>query len=317
MNSSENNIKNIKKNGGHFSGWLMVKSVETGVTNMSKQYLNITFQDVTGTLDARKWEVYPSDLAILIPGRVVDVEGDIFSYKGQMQMKVLTINDVDQQNVIMEDFTQSSPLPLDFMKAELAADIKKIKNDDVRRIVDYLVKSHYEQYTTYPAAMSFHHAYFGGLLFHSLSICRMAEKVADNYTFLNRDYLIAGSLLHDIGKTIELSGNVSTSYTNEGKLLGHINIGATLIDEAAEQLNIKGEVPLVLEHIILSHHGVPEFGSAVLPRIAEAYVVHELDDLDSRLNMLGDSLATIDGGEFSLKLPGFDGRTFYKIKGTK
>ena len=106
MNSSENNIKNIKKNGGHFSGWLMVKSVETGVTNMSKQYLNITFQDVTGTLDARKWEVYPSDLAILIPGRVVDVEGDIFSYKGQMQMKVLTINDVDQQNVIMEDFTQ-------------------------------------------------------------------------------------------------------------------------------------------------------------------------------------------------------------------
>lgn len=140
MNSSENNIKNIKKNGGHFSGWLMVKSVETGVTNMSKQYLNITFQDVTGTLDARKWEVYPSDLAILIPGRVVDVEGDIFSYKGQMQMKVLTINDVDQQNVIMEDFTQSSPLPLDFMKAELAADIEKIKNDDVRRIVDYLVK---------------------------------------------------------------------------------------------------------------------------------------------------------------------------------
>lgn len=307
-------IKDIKKTGGRFKGPLLVKSAEEGVASNSKTYLSIVFQDLTGLLDAKKWEVVEGDTSTLIPGHVVLVEGDVFLYRGNMQMKVASVSPIDQTSIDLKDYITSSPLALEEMINELEQAIELIINPEIKTLTGELIHSNFERYTTYPAAMTFHHNYYGGILFHSISIVRLALKVADNYPFLSRDYLIAGALLHDLGKTVELSGNIGTSYTPEGKLIGHINIGVSLIHEAARKLNIEGEVPLVLEHMVLSHHGKPEFGSPIAPRTAEAYVIHCLDDLDSHLNMLESVLNTVDGGEFSLKIIGMDGRQFYKVK---
>lgn len=307
-------IKDIKKTGGRFKGPLLVKSSEEGVATNSKTYLSIVFQDLTGLLDAKKWEVVEGDLSTLVPGHVVLVEGDVFPYRGNMQMKVASVSKIDQNTIDLKDYITSSPLALEEMVQELERAIELIVNPEIKAITSELIHNNFERYTTYPAAMTYHHNYYGGILFHSISIVRLALKVADNYPFLSRDYLIAGALLHDLGKIVELSGNIGTSYTDEGKLLGHINIGASLIFETSRKLGIEGEVPLVLEHMVLSHHGKPEFGSPVAPRTAEAYVLHCLDDLDSHLNMLESVLNTVDEGEFSLKVVGMDNRQFYKVK---
>lgn len=306
-------IKEIKKIGGPFKGNLLVKNCDRGIASNSKAYLNIVFQDVTGVLDAKKWEIIPGDMDILVPGKIVFVDGEVFSYRGNMQMKVLSVASVDQESVDINEFMSGSPVDVEALKAELEKYLSSIANTDIQRITRFLIEDNYLTYTTYPAAMTFHHSYYGGILFHSLSIAKLADQLASDYPFLSRDYLIAGSLLHDLGKTIELSGNIATNYTTPGRLLGHINIGANLINNAAQKLGISGEVPIVLEHLILSHHGLPEFGSAVTPRTAEAFILHELDDIDSKMNMLEAALSGVDEGGFTTKLLGFDGRQFYKV----
>ena len=154
----------------------------------------------------------------------------------------------------------------------------------------------------------------GGLAFHSLTICSDALKIATNYPQLNKDYLISGSLLHDIGKLVELSGYIATNYTLEGNLLGHLQIGATILNDAAKKVKINEEKLILLSHIIVSHHGKAEYGAIKPPMTLEAYVIHNLDDLDSKMEMLSSTLENVEPGEFSKKIPWMDNISFYKDK---
>lgn len=307
-------IKDLKKTSGPFKSCFMVKSCIGGVSNNSKPYLNIVLQDITGTIEAKKWDVVSGDEEILTPGNIVEIEGTVHQYRGVNQIKINSASSIDSSSVDLDDFIPSCPIEKELMLMQLDAMIDMIENENIKKITEHLIKNNYEKYTVYPAAAQVHHAFAGGILFHSISICNLAIKVAEQYPFLNRDYLIAGSLLHDLGKTIELSGCVATTYTDEGKLLGHISIGAMMIDEAAKELNIVGEEVLILKHIILSHHGNPEFGSPVQPKTCEAFVVHSLDDLDSKLNILETSLKDLKVGEYSSKNIYLDGRQFKKTK---
>ncbi len=308
-------VKDLKKQTGPFKTMLMVKSCTVGVsTNNYKQYLNVVFQDVTGTIDAKKWEVQPGDEEILSPGKIVMVDGAVLVYRGVNQIKINSVTPVDNKDVDLENFIPSCPLEKEAMLNELDIYIEMIESDSIKRITKHLIKKNYDKYITYPAAAQVHHAFAGGILFHSISICKMALRISEQYSFLNKDYLIAGSLLHDLGKTVELSGYVATTYTDAGKLLGHINIGVDMIDEAAKELEIDDETVLILKHIVLSHHGQPEFGSPVQPKTAEAFVVHVLDDLDSKLNILSNALEGVDKGSFTSKIVFLDGRQFMKTK---
>ncbi|HBD06432.1 MAG TPA: 3'-5' exonuclease [Firmicutes bacterium] len=309
-----NRIIDLKKNVGQFKTNLLVKNCVGGVANNSKPYLNIVFQDATGIMDGKKWEVLPEDEKILTPGLVVEVDGTVLSYRGNMQIKVNSVKSIDQKSINMTDFVHTCPIEHEALLNELDSDLNLIEDKDIKAITEHIIKNNYEKYTTHPAAVSVHHAFYGGILFHSLSMCRQALKISEQYPFLNRDYLIAGCLLHDIGKTVELNGNIATSFTDEGKLLGHINIGAMIVDEAANELNITGEAPLILKHIILSHHGLPEYGSAVLPKTAEAFVIHALDELDSKLNILETALNEVEKGKYTSKIIYLDNRQFYKTK---
>ena len=166
---------------------------------------------------------------------------------------------------------------------------------------------------SYPAAVSIHHEYSSGLLMHSLSMADLAAFLCPIYD-CDYDILITGCLLHDMGKIIELEGPIVYKYSLEGKLLGHISIMCAEISKAADELKITSEVPLLLEHMILAHHGQPEFGSPVMPLTKEALLLSLIDNLDSKMVVVNKAIADIEPGNFSNKVFPLDNRSFYKPK---
>ena len=183
--------------------------------------------------------------------------------------------------------------------------------------MDEIFKKYYDKFLDYPAAVKNHHEFYHGLIFHTVSMCEIADFIASHYEDINRDLLISGCILHDIGKVVELSGPVATKYTDEGNLLGHLTIGMSIVREAAEKLNIKSEVPMLLEHMILSHHGKLEFGAAVLPSTKEALLLSMIDDMDAKMMMLEKAYENVKEGEYTERLFALDNRAFYKSRDYK
>ena len=211
-------------------------------------------------------------------------------------------------------FVERAPEAPNAMEEELNSFIFEITNANWNRIVRKLINDHKKAFFSYPAAKSNHHAFAGGLAFHTLSILRLAKNVTAQYSSLNKSLLYAGAILHDLGKTIELSGPISTDYTVSGNLIGHI----VLIDEqivlAAHQLkiDINAEDMLLLRHVVLAHHGLLEYGSPVRPQLLEAQVLHELDEMDASINMMTTAYQHVDPGAFTERLFGMDNRRFYR-----
>ena len=189
--------------------------------------------------------------------------------------------------------------------------LSSIKDEEVKRLTDHLIKKFYADYINYPAAVRNHHAFGSGLLYHSVTMADVAERVCEVYPSLNRDYLIAGCLLHDIGKTLELSGPVATKYTLEGKLIGHISIMQSELRKAAQELQISEETSLLLQHMILSHHGVPEFGSAIVPMTREALALSTIDNFDAKMQVLDNAFVGVDPGEWTARIFAMDNIAYY------
>lgn len=302
-----------KENGGPVNGQLfMVKSVTKALDSKGSPYFTVLLQDSTGTLEARKWSIDDVDIAVIVPGSIIRVDGLYQVFKGHPQLKINDVEGVSDSEVDMSRFIPTAPYDLGKLKAKLDDYINLIQDEELKTLTETMIKEHYQDYTSYPAAVTVHHAYMGGLLYHSLSICAMAIKTADQYQYLKKDYLIAGSLLHDIGKIKEFSGYKAVNYTNEGNLLGHITIGAMMVYEKGKELHIDEEKLLVLTHMILSHHGKPEFGSAKVPMTSEAFVLHMLDEMDSKLELLKGAYQATEEGEFTQRIPWMDNQVFYK-----
>lgn len=300
--------------GDHIVGQLLVVSVNKGTTDKGLSYLNITFQDKSGTIEAKKWDVSETDMKVLVPGAVVIVDGLINLYKNQPQLKVVGVSKVDSSEVVMANFARVSPIPLEELKARLDKYLNSFNDKDVEKVTRAVISHFYEKYTTYPGAVKVHHEFGSGILHHSLFMADVADAIAKIYTQVDRDILVAGALLHDIGKTIEYENPVAPVQTVEGKLCGHIAIGYAEFKRIVDELDIKSEVPLLLEHMILSHHGSLEFGSPVMPSTREALLLSEIDMLDSRQMILDKSLATVNDGEFTPRLWMMDDTSFYKPK---
>ena len=200
------------------------------------------------------------------------------------------------------------------MKKELEDFLSSFKDKDVELITRTVISHFYDKYITYPAAVKIHHEFGSGILHHSLTMAELADAVAKIYPQVNRDILVAGALMHDIGKTIEYENPIAPIQTTEGKLVGHIAIMYAEFKKIVDGLNITSEVPLLLEHMILAHHGKLEFGSPVLPATREALLLAEIDMLDSRQMILDKSLEAIKPGEFTPRLWMMDDTSFYKPK---
>lgn len=302
------------KEGESFEGELLLVNCIKGVSNNGQPYLSLTFQDKSGSIDAKKWDASENDVSVCVIGNVLKVSLEVIEYRGNLQAKVLGLFALDQQKVDYTRFSLASPIPQEELIRKLNNYISSIQNSDCQRIIDVCMKRHYDEFISFPAATRNHHEFASGLLYHTVSMLDLASSIHNLYQSINRDILLTGVILHDIGKTIELSGPIATKYTLEGKLLGHISIMVSEIRYIAEKENIHSEIPLLLEHMILSHHGEQEFGSPVPPLTREAFALHMIDDFDAKMIMIDKALDGVKEGEFSQRIPSLDGRAFYKFK---
>jgi len=294
---------------------VLIKSAEVRIAKNGKKFIAFNFQDQSGHISAKYWNASEADIAQFKPGEVVLLGGKRELYQGNPQIKINSLRLATQEEGNNPaDFMEKAPEATDEMSEALNEFIFEITNANWNRIVRKVLADHQQAFLTYPAAKSNHHAFAGGLAFHTLSILRLARSVAEQYPAVNKSLLYAGAILHDLGKTIELSGPMSTEYTVAGNLIGHIVLVDELVVEAAQTLKIdeNAEDMLLLRHVILAHHGLLEYGSPVRPQLLEAQILHDLDELDASINMLTTAYQHAEPGTFTERLFGMDNRRFYR-----
>lgn len=263
-------------------------------------YLNLVLSDRTGNLKAVVWDNVEHIAAHMIPGNHVQVTGLLSEYRGTPQLVVRSAEQCDP------DF---SPDPADFLPVT-TRNINAMF-DRLLQITDTLKTpwlqelfkrfwadaQFVQQFKTAPAAKKMHHAYLGGLLEHTLSMAILVDKIAGHYTGVDRDMLMAGAILHDIGKVHEFEYSSHIDYTSEGRLISHIVIGVQMIDEKLKQMqDIPQEQAVLLKHLVISHHGVREFGSPEVPKTIEAVLLNHIDEIDSKVKGIREFMASEDPG---------------------
>ena len=252
----------------------LVGNVTQGTNKSGAPYLNVELRDSSGSLASKKWEVDDSDYDVFVVGNIVEVLLEVLRYNDSLQGKIISVRTLKADDVDVTRFIKACPVPKEELMERFNKLVNSIKDKDCKALLDYFLKKFGDQIYNAPAATSLHHEFASGLLMHSVSLAEHADYFASFYVNdINRDLLVTGALLHDFGKMIELSGPAVYKYTTEGKLIGHISIMCSELREAANILNIKSEVPVLLEHIVLSHHGQHEFGSPVLPMTKEALII--------------------------------------------
>lgn len=293
----------------------LIKDASERQTKAGKPFLNLTFADESGEIGGMLWDSTPEDVKQFQPGAVVHVTGkrDSFRDKPQLNLdEVRLTKDDEPQDPAM--FVPHAPESTNQLKDDLRPYILSIHNQDWQAVINYMLKEHLPNFFTSPAAKTNHHAYAGGLAFHTLSILRLAKAVGGLYNGIDRSLLYAGAILHDLGKTVELSGPVATQYTTVGTLIGHISIIDGEIVQACDALGIDSERGdmMLLRHVVLSHHGLMEYGSPVTPHLLEAEILHRLDELDASIMMVQSAVAKVEPGQFTPRLFAMDNRSFYR-----
>lgn len=292
---------------------VLVKDVNCGVTSKGAPYLSMIIQDKSGEMEAKFWSVKEEDISKIYAGGIYDIQGDVISYNKSLQFRIQKMDSVLTE-VDLTQFCKSSKYSKDELKTMLFEYINSIKNKKIKAIVNELFIEYQHDILIHPAAKTIHHDYVGGLATHIIGMCKIGGFITEMYPLLNRDLVIAGIMLHDLGKLIELSGSVVCEYTIEGKLLGHISIMQAIVYEKAKNLKLEGEEIILLRHMILSHHGSYEYGSPVLPMIPEAEILTYIDNIDARMSTLEKAMDNITEGEFTKRLFSLEKRSFYKMK---
>jgi 3'-5' exoribonuclease len=292
---------------------LLIKSAARGIASNGKPFLTLMLQDQSGEIEAKLWDVSKEDEQQYIAEKIVRVVGDIQNYKGRIQLKLKQIRLAQPHEAPdISDFVERAPLTKEEMVERITQYVFEMRNPNLQRITRHLLTKYQAAFLEYPAATKNHHEFVSGLAYHVVSMLDLAKAIAVLYPSLDKDLLYAGVILHDLGKVIELSGPISTSYTVEGNLLGHISIMVSEISKAAEELNIQGEEVIILQHIVLSHHGKGEWGSPKPPMVREAEILHYIDNLDAKMNMMDRALSRVKPGEYTERVFALDNRSFYK-----
>lgn len=293
--------------------FLVVSFTKLTSTN-GNQYANIELQDKTGKIEGKKWSIDSEDIYVFTPGNIVSINGEVLLYKGNLQVKIYSGRELDKRAVDLSRFLIQSNYSLENLKERFNSLLNEIKDEEINNLVKTIFAKYEREIFSYPAAKTNHHNYLRGLITHSISMAEIASFVGSKYDNINLDILIAGALLHDIGKIIELSGPEITTYTTEGQLLGHISIGFSMLKDECNKLNITKEKATQLQHIVLSHHGKFEYGSPVLPATKEAILLSMIDDMDAKMELADNVLENVNEGEFSPRVFAFNDRCLYKPK---
>ena len=293
---------------------LLVSQVTQGVTTSGAPYLSVVFQDKSGSIDGKLWDVKDDQSVLIKPGAILTVVGEVLRYRNSLQLRIHNVLSASEQYEVA-DFVEETNIPIEHLKERINAVVDSLDDEIIKGITKEIIKRYENELYEYPAASRNHHDFKGGLATHVVAMIEIGEFVLSKYSLLNRDLLMAGILLHDIGKVFELSGPILTEYTLKGKLLGHISMINSLIHEVAvENKWVDKEQTVLLSHMVLSHHGQYEYGSPVLPMLAEAEVLNIIDNLDARLNMFEKLFETTEPQTFSARVFSLENRSFYRMK---
>lgn len=307
-------------NKGLVDGFCLIKSLDKKTSSKGDTYLDMTLSDADGEINAKLWR-YSAELhGEYTVNELVKIRGIVSQYQGADQLKIEKIRHViPEDGVNAGDFVKSADYSGEQMYKELYSIAEGFKDEDLRKIVTAILDDNRLALLYWPAAFKLHHAMRGGLLFHTLSIVRLAEGVCSVYPFVDRELLLSGAILHDVAKLSEFKvadTGVATGYSAEGNLLGHLAMGAMVIDKYAENLNINKKTAMLLEHMVLSHHGEPEFGAAVRPMFIEAELLSELDLMDSRVYEMREAVSAAPTDDFSGRVWAMDNRKLYNHQRT-
>ena len=294
---------------------LLVKDVKNGTTSKGSPYLSLTLQDKTGTIDGKFWDVKENEQALIQAGKILKFSFEVLLYKDKLQLRTNHVEEISEDEYNLEDFVISSDHSEVERRSLTQSLIDSIQNDVYRKLVIGMLSYVGDKFFTFPAASKIHHGWKGGLSDHSLSMATLADELCKHYPQLDRDLLVSAALIHDVGKTAELSGPVTTEYTLEGKLEGHISLANAWLSEVSEKLGVQErEETVLMHHMILSHHGKMEYGSPVAPMIIEAEALYLIDNMDARLTSLKMALDAIKPGTWTSRMFQFENRQFYKHK---
>lgn len=258
------------------------------------QYLALTLSDKTGSLEARMWEEFASAMATCGEGCFVKVQGQVSKYQGRFQITIVKMRLAADSEVEAADFVPATKFDVGEMWAELRGYVDGFANADLKRLVFAFLDDEdiARAYRDAPAAKMLHHAWMGGLLEHVLGLVRVCRAMAPFYPEVDPDLLLTGAILHDIGKIRELSWGSSFSYTLEGQMVGHISIAQGMLREKIASLpEFPEKLRILVEHMILSHHGKYEFGSPKLPMTPEALLLSALDDIEAKMQAVRNEFA--------------------------
>lgn len=301
--------------------YFLVKTSAVKVGSNKKAYLDLLLADCTGEISAKKWAIADEELPGLEKikeGSIIKVKAQVTEWNGMKQLRVSRIRQTSaEDHLVMKDYIKAAPEEPADMYEYIYSRAEAFQDQDLRNICIRELTDNKEKLMYYPAAQKNHHAEMGGLLYHVKRMLMMAERACEVYTNLNRELVMTGVILHDMEKINEIQSNelgVSTGYSFEGKMLGHLVQGVRTIDRLAGELGMPREKAVMLEHMILSHHYEPEFGSPKKPLFPEAEMLHYLDMIDAKMFDMQDALEKTEPGEFSDRVWTLDNRTLYRVK---
>ena len=285
-------------------GFWLIKTIDKKVNVKGAAYLDLMLCNKDGEIPAKLWDYNELVHGEYTPGEVIKVRGTVTQFNGNDQLRVDKIRHVDANDGIdISVFVPTAEYSGEMMLGEIMNIIANVEDGELQRLTYELVKEREQQLLHWPAAFRLHHAIRGGLLYHTLSILRLCESVCAIYPSVDRDLLMCGAIVHDLCKIDEF--NLSTAglvagYSVKGELLGHLVMGAINIGKKAEQLGIRGEKAMLLQHMVISHHGEPDFGAAVRPMFLEAEILSQLDKLDATVYEINEAVSGVNEGEFRL-----------------
>jgi len=277
-------------------------------------YLNVTLSDKTGSIKGVVWDNVDQIAAGTSSGDVVRIQGNVSEYRGVAQLVLKHMEACTADEVDPAEFLPTTRHSVNSMFERLLKLTASLEDGFLKALLNSFWddKEFVRRFKTAPAAKKMHHAYIGGLLEHTLSMTTLADKIAGHYSGINRDLLIAGAILHDIGKTKELEYTLNLDYSDEGRFLSHIVIGLEMIQAKLAQIeDFPDQLELLLKHMIVSHHGTREFGSPEPPKTVEAVLLNYIDEMDSKVKGIRDFIASEDPNETWTSFHRLLGRHFY------
>lgn len=292
-------VKDIKA-GDKVSDFFLVAEKNSAFSQKGAPYLNLRLRDKTGEVDGKVWDHVAELEVVFKKGDIIHLQARAVSYKNAVQLSLLNARLADDAEIDPIDYFPAVQGDINELYNSLMTYAGKIKHPALQKLLAAFFDDGRtrELFKRAPAAKGFHHSYIGGLLEHTLSVTQLLDAVADHYTGLNRDLILIGGILHDIGKIHEFTYDRLIDYSNEGRLIGHIVMGVEMIDAKIAAIpDFPSQLAMELRHIILSHHGVLEFGSPKRPKTVEALFVHHIDDLDAKVNAFRESIKDADDAD--------------------